>query len=63
MGWKGTKQEKKEHYDKKLCDLLDEYPQIFICIVSNSLHSVSLFGKAADLDVCNDSGWNHFLQS
>jgi large subunit ribosomal protein LP0 len=35
MGWKGTKQEKKEHYDKKLCDLLDEYPQIFICIADN----------------------------
>jgi hypothetical protein len=56
MGWKGTKQEKKEHYDKKLCDLLDEYPQIFICIVSDSLHSVLLFGKAADLDICNGSG-------
>lgn len=34
MGWKGTKQEKKEAYDKKLCDLLDEFQQIFICIVS-----------------------------
>ncbi|GAQ77975.1 60S acidic ribosomal protein P0 [Klebsormidium nitens] len=35
MGWKGTKQEKKEAYDKKLCDLLDEYQQIFICIADN----------------------------
>ncbi|GBG93166.1 hypothetical protein CBR_g59821 [Chara braunii] len=35
MGFKGTKAEKKAAYDKKLCALLDEYTQVFVCHADN----------------------------
>lgn len=35
MGFKGTKMEKKVAYDKKMCELLDEYTQILICHADN----------------------------
>eukprot|EP00244_Chara_vulgaris_P002281 TRINITY_DN138_c0_g1_i5.p1 TRINITY_DN138_c0_g1~~TRINITY_DN138_c0_g1_i5.p1 ORF type:complete len:323 (+),score=86.57 TRINITY_DN138_c0_g1_i5:293-1261(+) len=35
MGFKGTKAEKKAAYDRKLCTLLDEFTQVFICHADN----------------------------
>jgi ribosomal protein L10 len=35
MGFKGTKAEKKQHYDVKLCELLDEYTQVLVCHADN----------------------------
>lgn len=35
MGFKGTKQEKKQAYDKKMCDLLAEYSQVLVCAADN----------------------------
>ena len=35
MGFKGTKAEKKVVYDKKICDLLDQYSQVLICLADN----------------------------
>lgn len=35
MGFKGTKAEKKVHYDKKVCELLDTYSQALICSADN----------------------------
>lgn len=35
MGFKGTKAEKKVLYDKKICDLLEEYTQVLVCLADN----------------------------
>lgn len=35
MGFKGTKAEKKVRYDKKICDLLEQYSQVLVCIADN----------------------------
>jgi large subunit ribosomal protein LP0 len=35
MGFKGTKAEKKVVYDKKICDLLEQYSQVLVCIADN----------------------------
>lgn len=35
MGFKGTKAEKKVLYDKKLCDLLEQYSQVLVCVADN----------------------------
>lgn len=35
MGFKGTKAEKKVVYDKKICDLLEQYSQVLICVADN----------------------------
>ena len=35
MGFKGTKAEKKVHYDKKMCELLEQYTRVLICAADN----------------------------
>lgn len=35
MGFKGTKAEKKVVYDKKICDLLEQYSQVLVCVADN----------------------------
>lgn len=35
MGFKGTKAEKKVLYDKKICDLLEDYSQVLVCVADN----------------------------
>ncbi|GLJ14435.1 hypothetical protein SUGI_0233400 [Cryptomeria japonica] len=35
MGFKGTKAEKKVIYDKKICDLLEDYTQVLVCLADN----------------------------
>ncbi|KAL3700578.1 hypothetical protein R1sor_018600 [Riccia sorocarpa] len=35
MGFKGTKQEKKQNYDKKLCELIEQYTQVLVCAADN----------------------------
>jgi large subunit ribosomal protein LP0 len=35
MGFKGTKAEKKVHYDKKMCELLENYERVLICAADN----------------------------
>lgn len=44
MGFKGTKAEKKIVYDKKMCELLEEYTRVLICaadnVGSNQLQSI-----------------------
>ncbi|CAM6128276.1 unnamed protein product [Calypogeia fissa] len=35
MGFKGTKAEKKQHYDAKLCELLDQFSQVLVCAADN----------------------------
>eukprot|EP00250_Pteridium_aquilinum_P009327 c18599_g1_i1 orf=324-1280(-) len=35
MGFKGTKAEKKVHYDKKMCELLEQYSKVLICAADN----------------------------
>lgn len=35
MGFKGTKAEKKVHYDKKMCELLEQYTKVLICAADN----------------------------
>mgnify|MGYP000043482858 FL=1 len=35
MGFKGTKAEKKVHYDKKMCELLEQYERVLICAADN----------------------------
>jgi hypothetical protein len=35
MGFKGTKAEKKVAYDKKLCQFLEEYTQVLVCVADN----------------------------
>lgn len=35
MGFKGTKFEKKVHYDKKMCELLEQYTRVLICAADN----------------------------
>jgi large subunit ribosomal protein LP0 len=35
MGFKGTKTEKKQHYDAKLCENLDQFTQVLVCHADN----------------------------
>uniref|UniRef100_A0A0C9S505 60S acidic ribosomal protein P0 n=1 Tax=Wollemia nobilis TaxID=56998 RepID=A0A0C9S505_9CONI len=35
MGFKGTKAEKKVVYDKKICELLEQYSQVLVCLADN----------------------------
>ncbi|GLJ17573.1 hypothetical protein SUGI_0305660 [Cryptomeria japonica] len=35
MGFKGTKAEKKVIYDKKICEMLEEYSQVLVCLADN----------------------------
>jgi large subunit ribosomal protein LP0 len=35
MGFKGTKAEKKQNYDAKLCELLEQYTQVLVCQADN----------------------------
>uniref|UniRef100_A0A0C9RKM8 60S acidic ribosomal protein P0 n=1 Tax=Wollemia nobilis TaxID=56998 RepID=A0A0C9RKM8_9CONI len=35
MGFKGTKAEKKVLYDKKICELLEHYTQVLVCLADN----------------------------
>eukprot|EP00252_Welwitschia_mirabilis_P009883 TRINITY_DN227_c0_g1_i6.p1 TRINITY_DN227_c0_g1~~TRINITY_DN227_c0_g1_i6.p1 ORF type:complete len:322 (-),score=87.75 TRINITY_DN227_c0_g1_i6:239-1204(-) len=35
MGFKGSKAEKKTLYDKKICDLLEQYSQVLVCLADN----------------------------
>lgn len=35
MGFKGTKLEKKQSYDRKLCELLEQYTQVLVCAADN----------------------------
>ncbi|KAH7365840.1 hypothetical protein KP509_18G048600 [Ceratopteris richardii] len=35
MGFKGTKAEKKLNYDKKMCEMLEEYSKVLVCAADN----------------------------
>ena len=35
MGFKGTKAEKKVRYDKRVCEMLNEYSQALVCTADN----------------------------
>eukprot|EP00249_Psilotum_nudum_P009273 c21828_g1_i1 orf=294-1256(-) len=35
MGFKGTKAEKKVAYDRKMCELLDQFSQVLVCVADN----------------------------